>query len=180
MLSRRRLFQAGGLALAGLALPGLVRAGVVAEIAMRSDTLGTKVWFDPIGLFVEPGTTVRWVLEANVHTATAYHPANGNRAQRIPDGAQPWDSGYLVNPGDSFEVKLEVPGVYDYFCLPHERAGMVGRIVVGEAAGIATLPPEQFRAKVEANGWEPVPPKALAAFPPVEEILAAGSVSGRP
>jgi plastocyanin len=147
---------------------------------MRSDKLGTKAWFDPVGLFVDPGTTVRWVVDANVHTATAYHPANGNRARRIPEGAEPWDSGYLVNPGDSFEVTLDVPGVYDYFCLPHERAGMVGRIVVGEATGIATLPPDAFQEKVQAHGWEPVPPKALDAFPPVQDILAAGAVRRKP
>ena len=34
-------------------------------------------------------------------------------------------------PGESFEVELTEPGVYDYFCIPHEHAGMVGRIVVG-------------------------------------------------
>ena len=26
---------------------------------------------------------------------------------------------------------LTVEGVYDYFCAPHEMAGMVGRIIVG-------------------------------------------------
>ena len=43
-------------------------------------------------------------------------------------------SGYLVEPGDRFEVTLTVPGVYDYFCTPHEAAGMVGRIIVGQPA----------------------------------------------
>ena len=51
--------------------------------------------FNPIGLRVAPGTTVRWVVEANVHTATAYHPANGGHPLRIPERAEPWDSGYL-------------------------------------------------------------------------------------
>ncbi len=27
-------------------------------------------------------------------------------------------------------VRLSVEGIYDYFCKPHEFAGMVGRIVV--------------------------------------------------
>lgn len=32
----------------------------------------------------------------------------------------------------TFERVFAVPGVYDYFCKPHELAGMAGRIVVGE------------------------------------------------
>lgn len=143
---------------------------------MKSDLRGTAVWFDPIGLFVEPGTTVRWTIDANVHTTTAYHPANDNHARRIPEGAAPWDSGYLVNPGDAFETTLTVPGVYDYYCAPHELGGMVGRIIVGQASGIATLPDEAFAALARIKGWRPVPPRALAAFPSVEEILAWGAV----
>ena len=40
---------------------------------MRSDPDGAHVGFDPIGLKMAPGTTVRWLVEANVHTTTAYH-----------------------------------------------------------------------------------------------------------
>jgi len=45
---------------------------------------------------------------------------------RIPERAAPWDSGVLVNPDDRFEVTFAKEGVYDYFCLPHEGAGMPG------------------------------------------------------
>jgi plastocyanin len=78
-------------------------------IEMRSDPLGSRVWFDPIGLYVEPGTAVRWTVRENVHTTTAYHPDNDHHPLRIPEGAAPWDSGFLVNPGDHFEVTLVVP-----------------------------------------------------------------------
>ena len=147
LLGRRAVLRAGGLVLAGLAAPAgfrSVRAGDMVEIRLRSDTLGTKVWYDPIGLLVEPGQTVRWVNESNVHTSTAYHPANGGHALRIPKAAEPWDSGYLVEPGDRFEVTLTVPGVYDYFCAPHAVAGMVGRIIVGRPGGPGTLPFDYF------------------------------------
>src|SRR5688572_9165897 len=106
---------------------------------MRSDSLGARVWFDPIGRLVTPGTTVRWALVDGVHSTTAYHPANG-RPLRIPEGARPWDSGILKEPGAGFEVRLTVPGVYDFFCLPHEAAGMVGRIVVGTPASDFPVP----------------------------------------
>ena len=173
-LGRRAVLRAGGLLLAGLAAPAAlrpVRASGVVEIRLRSDTLGTKVWFDPIGLLVEPGQTVRWVNELNVHTSTAYHPANDGHALRIPEAAEPWDSGYLVEPGDRFEVTLTVPGVYDYFCAPHEVAGMVGRIIVGQPGGPGTLPFDYFEGDPAASDWRPVPKAAQAAFPPIEAIV---------
>ena len=178
------LRQAGGLALAGLVPPHALRRparaadGAAVEIVMRSDPLGTKVGFDPIGVLIEPGRTVRWVNDGNnVHTSTAYHPANAGHALRIPEGAEPWDSGYLVNKGDAFEVTLAVEGVYDYFCAPHEIAGMVGRIVVGRpGTGPGTLPFDDFLNDPAARNWQPVPPAAQAAFPPIDAIMRQRTV----
>jgi plastocyanin len=161
--SRRRLV-AGGLLLAAPALRRVSAADVV-EIRKRSGIEGAHVDFDPIGLRVAPGTTVRWVVEANVHTATTYHPANDGHPLRIPQRAEPWDSGYLVEPGEAFEVTLTAEGVYDYFCAPHEVAGMVGRIIVGRLGGPGTGPP-----------GEDVPPAAQVAFPGVQRIMAEGIV----
>ena len=109
--------------------------------------------------------------ESNVHTPTAYHPANDGHALRIPKAAEPWDSGYLVEPGDRFEVTLTVPGVYDYFCAPHEAAGMVGRIIVGRPGGPGTLPFDYFEGDPATRDWRPVPKAAQAAFPSVEAIM---------
>jgi plastocyanin len=171
MLTRRSFLKAGGLALAGLGLPPVTRAAGVVEIRMKSDALGTEVWFDPIGVLVEPGQTVRWIVEANVHTTTAYHPTNDSHSLRIPDGATPWDSRYLVRPGDHFEVTLNVEGVYDYFCMPHEVAGMVGRIVVGRPGGPGALPFDYFNGRPGTAAWKPVPPAAREAFPSVSAIM---------
>lgn len=179
LIGRREVLQAGGLVLAGLAAPAMrhpARAGGIVEIGMRSDTLGSHVWFDPIGVLIEPGQTVRWVNQANVHTSTAYHPANDGHGLRIPEAAEPWDSGYLVEPGDSFEVTLRVPGVYDYFCAPHEIAGMVGRIIVGAPSGPGALPFDYFEGDPAARDWQPVPKAAQAAFPPLEAIMNEGIV----
>jgi plastocyanin len=119
----RRTVLAGGILLATPALwrPAWAAQAGVVEVRMKSDPLGAHVMFDPVGVLVEPGATIRWLLEANVHTATAYYPDN-DRPLRIPEGAAPWDSGYLVDPGAAFEVTLTVEGVYDYFCQPHEAA----------------------------------------------------------
>ncbi|WP_367716642.1 plastocyanin/azurin family copper-binding protein [Nitratireductor sp. GISD-1A_MAKvit] len=136
---------------------------------MRGTSRGERIWFTPVGLVVSPGTTLHFVNrdKGNSHTATAYHPANYDRLRRIPVNAEPWDTGFLL-PGESAEIVLKVPGVYDYYCIPHEMAAMVGRIVVGRPG--------------EA-GWEgPMPasndvtPEVMAALPSVEDILTRGRV----
>ena len=62
-------------------------------IAMESDALGSKVWFGPLGLLVQPGDTVRWGIRNIVHTVAAYHPENDGHALRILEGVNP--SGFL-------------------------------------------------------------------------------------
>lgn len=170
MLTRRSFMEAGGLAALGTP---------VVEIRMRSDALGSTVWFDPLGVRVDPGTTVRWVLAESVHSSTAYHPDNANHSLRIPEEARPWDSGILTEPGASFEVTLEVPGVYDYYCIPHEAAGMVGRIVVGVPPGPGTPPFDDFAGRPGTESWRPVPEAARRTFPAVDEIVRRGVVRRR-
>jgi plastocyanin len=62
--------------------------------AMSKD--GAEVYFDPVGLRIQPGDTVRWIQVNGYHSVTAYHPANGDRELRIPEHAEPWDSGMLL------------------------------------------------------------------------------------
>ncbi len=179
MPTRRALLEAGGLWLAGLAAPATGRAqGGVVEIRMQSDDLGAHVAFEPIGLLVRPGQTIRWINAGNnVHTTTAYHPDNDDHSLRIPATAPPWNSGYLVNPGDRFELTLTVAGVYDYYCTPHEMAGMVGRIIVGRPGGPGSLPFDYFRNDPAKQHWQPVPAEARRAFPAIDRIMAEGVVA---
>jgi plastocyanin len=110
MPTRREFLKSGRLALVGLDVPSTARVAVlytsraaqVVEIYMKSDPLGTKVWFDPIGVYIEPGRTVRWIVSENVHTTSAYHPRNNNHSLRIPPNATPWGSGFL-SPGELFD-----------------------------------------------------------------------------
>ena len=177
IISRRTLITSGGLLLAGLAQGRIARAHSAAvEIAMNSNEDGSKVWFDPIGLLVHPGSTIRWMIMANVHSVAAYHPDNDLHSLRIPEKAKPWNSDFLVNPGDHFEVTLNEPGVYDYFCLPHEQAGMVGRIIVASASGPGTLPFDYFKSLTPVPDWQDVPEAAQKNFPSVEKILKEGVV----
>ncbi|EIM29817.1 plastocyanin/azurin family copper-binding protein [Microvirga lotononidis] len=172
MVSRRHILRIGGGLLAGLALPRLPLAAEAVEIQMQGNADGSQVWFNPIGLRIKPGQTIRWVNldPGNSHTATAYHPKNFERPLRIPEGAEPWNSDYLL-PNESFSVTLKDEGVYDFFCVPHEHAGMVGRIIVGEPdrSSIDSGP-------AQAAGGEPIPEIALRAFPSVDEIMRRGIV----
>lgn len=74
-LSRRSVLKAGAGLLAGL-IPAAVRAQDIVEIRMRGTPDGSEVWFDPIGVLVRPGQTIRWtnIDPGNSHTSTAYHP----------------------------------------------------------------------------------------------------------
>jgi plastocyanin len=170
--SRRQILWAGGCLLAGLSLPRLALAAEPVEIRMQGNTDGSQVWFDPVGLHVQPGQTIRWINldPGNSHTATAYHPKNFERPLRIPESAQPWNSDYLL-PDESFSVTLTVGGVYDFFCVPHEHAGMVGRIIVGQPD---RSPADTLSA--QTAGGEPIPEIALRTFPSIDEIMRRGVV----
>ncbi len=168
-INRRRFLAASGGGLAALAFPFVGVAEEKVTVAMRGTSRGERIWFSPLGIAVAPGTVVRFINEdgVNSHTATTYHPQLDGRMRRIPEGAEPWDSGFLM-PGEAFEVTLQVPGVYDYYCRPHERAGMVGRIVVGSAEHKVWAGPSESA--------DDLPEVALATFPAVETILTNGPV----
>jgi plastocyanin len=171
---------AGSALLAGVLLSTPAPAATFEVRAVTSKD-GADVYFDPVGLHIEPGDTVRWIQVNGYHSVTAYHPANGDRELRIPEGAQPWDSGMLLAEypakGSTFQHTFTVPGVYDYLCIPHEAAGMVGRIVVGEpGAGPAT----RGFGYAPDHRWKPVPKPARQAFPAIALITEKGAVNARP
>ena len=64
-----------------------------------------------------------------------------------------------------------MPGVYDYFCAPHEAAGMVGRIIVDQPSGPGALPFDYFEGDLAAKDWRSAPKAAQAAFLPIEAIM---------
>ncbi len=171
MLTRRAALGVGGGFLANAGFSNLVRvkAAELIEIHMKSDPGGGVVGFDPIGALLQPGQTVRWICDDNVHTTATYSPQNDNHSLRIPTNAQPWASDFLL-PKQTFEVTLTVEGIYDYFCAPHEEAGMVGRLIVGSAIGSGALSFDYYLG--QGHNWKSVPPAAQKTFPTVEEILA--------
>lgn len=130
-----------GTATDGTPTGGTATGTVTNEIRMVTD--GDEYYFDPIGLFVEGGEEVTWVLDSGAHSSTAYHESlDAASVTRIPEAAEPWDSGILTEVGATFEHAFDVQGTYDYFCIPHKQLGMVGRLVVGEPGGVDGDPPD--------------------------------------
>ncbi len=85
----------------------------------------------PASIRVSVGDVVVWRNGGDiVHTVTA-DPSRAELPEsvRLPDGAARFDSGDMV-PGSEFRHVFTEPGEYRYFCVPHERAGMVGTVIV--------------------------------------------------
>ena len=96
-----------------------------------SVTLNDSNRFQPASLTVPRGATVSWTNAGQTtHTVTG-DPAQAinNTDAALPSGAQAWDSGSLAG-GQSFSHTFDVPGIYKYFCLPHESIGMVATVTV--------------------------------------------------
>ncbi len=93
------------------------------------NVLGTNAdsRFEPQMVRVRPGDVIRFVVEEGMHTVTAYHPDN-RRKLGIPTGAESFDSG-LLTAGDTWFLAITHAGEYNYFCMPHERMGHVGKIL---------------------------------------------------
>jgi plastocyanin len=140
---RRRTFVgvAGSLATAGVASIAGCGGGDAGttdapENPVDMVTEGTTYYFDPIGLYVDPGESVTFRIDSGDHSATAYTDSSvGSAERRIPDGADGWNSDTINRGG--FEHTFSIEGTYDYYCIPHRNAGMVGRIVVGTPGGPA-------------------------------------------
>ncbi|QKT03616.1 hypothetical protein HUS23_07225 [Ectothiorhodospiraceae bacterium 2226] len=89
--------------------------------------------FDPEEVVVPRGATVEWRNRSFfTHTVTA-DPARVKDPvhAQLPAGAEPFHSGRL-RAGSVFRHTFEVPGTYEYVCLPHEGRGMRGRVRVLE------------------------------------------------
>lgn len=105
------------------------------DIGMTADR------FRPETFETTVGTTVTWRnTSSKGHTVTAYETG-------IPEGAQYFASGGYasqseaidawfdrfggrIDRGQTYRHTFEVPGRYDYYCIPHDAAGMVGTVIV--------------------------------------------------
>ena len=129
----------------------LQSTATVEALRLDSDQGAGQNVFSPAVVWLEEGGTVTWENRSGSHSATAYHP-NNDRPMRLPTGGSSFNSG-VMSEGDTHEHTFEEPGVYNYYCSPHEGLGMVGLVVVSEAvAGPGTEPVEDVESSAAADG----------------------------
>lgn len=93
--------------------------------------MSNQLNFEPASVTIDSGETIKFVNDsALLHTVTA-DPAKARNpdSTSLPEGAVTFDSGNLA-AGEHFSYTFTTPGTYQYFCIPHEAAGMTGTIVV--------------------------------------------------
>jgi plastocyanin len=115
----------------GCARPGAVDA---AKRQMKADALITMSGFsfEPAHVSIKAGQSVEWNNTAafETHTVTADPKlAQDRKSVALPSGAEPFNSGDLKT-GNVFRHTFTVPGLYRYFCIPHEKMGMIGEVEV--------------------------------------------------
>lgn len=114
---------------AGALAPAVAFAGPAVVVKMTDK----PPMYQPLKLSIKVGQTVEWVNNAEtLHSVTA----DPDSAQKpgdvsLPRGAKPFDSGFM-KPGATFDYTFTVPGTYKYLCLPHEKDGMIGTVVVSK------------------------------------------------
>lgn len=134
---RRPFFLAAGL---GLVLALLAfRPALQAPLSQSPVTddpavvveMTNRVTFAPDSVRIAVGETVRWDNTSLIaHTVTADpDEATLDGSVRLPESADPFNSG-MMDAGESFSHTFTTPGVYKYFCIPHEGAQMNGVVVV--------------------------------------------------
>jgi plastocyanin len=98
-------------------------AGATTAPSAEGVTVTIKTFdFQPDPLTVKAGTKVTFDNEDKIeHTVTS-----GTREKPTPDSF----NGVLSGQGTTFELTLDKPGTYDYFCSRHKGPGMTATIVV--------------------------------------------------
>lgn len=108
-------------------------AGVPASVGNPAIVTMTdaKPFLAPAKLTIRVGASVEWVNGgAKVHSvSTERAAAISPKHVAMPKGATAFNSGFIP-PGGNYSYTFKVPGTYRYFCVPHEKDGMVGEVVV--------------------------------------------------
>ncbi|MFB6270181.1 MAG: plastocyanin/azurin family copper-binding protein [Halobacterium sp.] len=146
---QRRAFLAAGAAGVSAALAGCIGPSLSDyDIGMQSNAFVPEPaveGVDPPTFEASVGDTVVWANSGSRnHTVTAYDDGIPEGADYFASGgfadeqtardawADSIDGGGVIQPGEKYEHTFEVAGEYYYFCIPHEGAGMVGKVRVTE------------------------------------------------
>jgi plastocyanin len=87
--------------------------------------------FIPAKVTITAGQTIRWINDAKTLHSVDADPVMAQRKSDValPQGAKPFDSGFM-QPEVTFDHTFTVRGTYKYTCVPHEKDGMNGVIIV--------------------------------------------------
>jgi plastocyanin len=85
------------------------------EVSMQN------IQFDPKDITVKPGETITFTNDESIPHDVHKQSGPGGDFSSGPDGG--------MNQGDTFELKLDKPGKYDFVCHVH-APGMAGTITV--------------------------------------------------
>ena len=121
---------------AGLVLMALLFTAALIPAIASAKTVEVKMTdkpprFVPEKVTSKVGDTVEWDNTAqSLHSAT-FEPAHAQNPADVslPKGVAPFDSGFMP-PGAKYSHKFTVAGTYKYVCIPHEKDGMKGEVIV--------------------------------------------------
>lgn len=120
-------FQGIGMAVLAASAGLLVAASSANAATVKMGGDGGELQFVPSSLTVAAGETVTFVNNAGFPHNLIFDEDNvpsGVNAEKLSR------EDYLNGPGEKVEVKLIEKGRYEYYCEPHQGAGMKGVITV--------------------------------------------------
>jgi plastocyanin len=118
------------------ATAGLVTAGTVGLAGCSGGGGGSddntvlvgpesQLVYEPADLTVTVGEEVNWVWESDNHNVVPSSQPDGANWTGTEGGDD-----QLYDEGHEYSYTFETAGTYEYYCTPHESAGMVGTITV--------------------------------------------------
>jgi len=114
------------------------------KVADGSSVPGCEEFYQcyiPYLVKIRPGTPLHWInFDSAAHTVTSGTPADG------PDGIF---ASSLLQSAERFEVTLNYPGIYPYFCMVHPW--MIGEVIVSGVTVTSTPTPASASITVDSS-----------------------------
>lgn len=114
--------------------------GNVVKMLNKNDA-GDRQVFDPPVIMIEEGASVLFEATDRGHNSEA-------NDDLLPEGGEAW-SGKI---NEDIEVTFNAPGVYGYYCTPHQSAGMIGLVLVGNVTQEMLDAAGEVRQRGKARG----------------------------
>jgi len=102
-------------------------------------TITDEPSFDPSSIEIDIGETVGWKNEDyRIHTVTADENQIPADAEYFASGGYSrevsatiiYPFGGKIKSGEGFIHRFETPGEYEYYSIPTEQLGMIGKVIV--------------------------------------------------